>query len=52
MGVGNEEEATAMPGKAEERFIAGLRDAAGWVEGKGVDGYRDALEMLKQRLTA
>jgi 3-dehydroquinate dehydratase II len=30
-----------------------IRDLCiGWVEGKGVDGYREALEMLKQRLTA
>jgi 3-dehydroquinate dehydratase II len=29
-----------------------IRDLCiGWVEGKGVDGYREALEMLKQRLS-
>jgi 3-dehydroquinate dehydratase II len=29
-----------------------IRDLCiGWVEGKGVDGYREALEMLKQRFS-
>ena len=35
------------------RQLSVIRDLCiGWVEGKGVDGYREALEMLKQRLTA
>jgi 3-dehydroquinate dehydratase II len=38
--------------REEWRRLSVIRDLCiGWVHGKGVDGYRDALLMLRERLS-
>jgi 3-dehydroquinate dehydratase II len=44
---------SAVSEREDWRRHSVIRDLCiGWVEGKGVEGYREALELLKQRLAA
>ena len=44
---------SAVDQREEWRRLSVIRDLCiGWVHGKGVDGYRDALLMLRERLSS
>ena len=44
---------SGVDGREEWRRVSVLRDlCVGSVQGKGVDGYRDALELLKEKLAS